>query len=279
MRIHFMGNGNCLGNSRRAGRAPAAGAARQRGVVLLITLVVLVAMMLAGIGMMRSIDTTTMISGNVAFREATLQAGDAGLNQAYAMLAQIASNSNDKVVLNYNGGSAPTFTPQGTATAVSVCPGSPALSAYLCQGSVIKFPGYYSAPSNACEIYPPSQPPNAPSPSQCPSASMYQWWTQPANWTNAPAVNVKDANGNPYVTVYYLIHRMCTCAGTAPSAACPSGITNSCETMQMQVSSDGSHSVGTTQFTVSMIYYRITTKSVGPRNTISYAQSLVMLPE
>ena len=46
------------------------GSRRQEGVVLMIALIVLVAMTLAGLGMIRSIDTGTMVAGNIGFREA-----------------------------------------------------------------------------------------------------------------------------------------------------------------------------------------------------------------
>ena len=55
------------------------GARRQRGVVLLIALIVLVAMTLAGIGMMRSIDSGTLVSGNIGFREAAVATADTGV--------------------------------------------------------------------------------------------------------------------------------------------------------------------------------------------------------
>src|ERR1700704_5438463 len=49
----------------------------QRGVVLFIALIVLVAMTLAGIGMMRSVDTNNLIAGNLAFKNAASSAADA----------------------------------------------------------------------------------------------------------------------------------------------------------------------------------------------------------
>jgi Tfp pilus assembly protein PilX len=47
---------------RSAPRLPA----RQRGVMLIIALIVLVAMTMAGIAMMRSVDTATIVAGNIA---------------------------------------------------------------------------------------------------------------------------------------------------------------------------------------------------------------------
>ena len=56
----------------------------QRGVVLFIALIVLVAMTLAGLGMMRSVDTNNLIAGNLAFKSAAASAGDAAVEAARA---------------------------------------------------------------------------------------------------------------------------------------------------------------------------------------------------
>lgn len=71
----------------------------QQGVVLFISLIVLVAMTLAGIAVMRSVDTNVLIAGNLAFRNAAMSAADAGVEAARAWLAaQPAGNLvNDQV--------------------------------------------------------------------------------------------------------------------------------------------------------------------------------------
>jgi type IV pilus assembly protein PilX len=58
----------------------------QRGVVLFIALIVLVAMTLAGLAMMRSVDTNNLIAGNLAFRSAASSAGDAAIEAARTWL-------------------------------------------------------------------------------------------------------------------------------------------------------------------------------------------------
>lgn len=58
----------------------------QRGVVLFIALIVLVAMTLAGIALMRNVDTGTVISGNLAFRQTATHVGDMGVEAARAWL-------------------------------------------------------------------------------------------------------------------------------------------------------------------------------------------------
>lgn len=68
-------------HSRHAGKS-----VRQSGLALVIALIVLVAMTLASIGMIRSIDTSVMIAGNMAFRQGAAVAGDAGVEAARTWL-------------------------------------------------------------------------------------------------------------------------------------------------------------------------------------------------
>lgn len=59
---------------------------RQQGIVLLIALTVLVAMSLAGVALMRSVDNTVVIAGNIAFKQSSLQVSDRGARDALAWL-------------------------------------------------------------------------------------------------------------------------------------------------------------------------------------------------
>src|SRR2546425_1077368 len=61
--------------SQRA-RASAPLRARQGGTILIIALIVLVAMTLAGIATMRSVDTATITAGNIGLRQASVNAAD-----------------------------------------------------------------------------------------------------------------------------------------------------------------------------------------------------------
>lgn len=56
---------------------------RQSGVVLVISLIVLVALTLAGIALVRSTDTGNVISGNFAFRMSALHSVDTGVEAAF----------------------------------------------------------------------------------------------------------------------------------------------------------------------------------------------------
>ena len=59
---------------------------RQRGVVLFIALIVMVAMSLAAIALIRSIDTTNAVVGNLAFRLASILPANGSIEQAAAAL-------------------------------------------------------------------------------------------------------------------------------------------------------------------------------------------------
>jgi type IV pilus assembly protein PilX len=63
--------------------------ARERGVVLVISLIILVALSLAGLALVRSTDTTNVISGNMAFRAAAVQAVDVGVEDAFTAITGV----------------------------------------------------------------------------------------------------------------------------------------------------------------------------------------------
>jgi type IV pilus assembly protein PilX len=61
---------------------PQSSAARQRGAALFIALIVLVAMTLAAVALIRSVDTSTVIAGNLAFKQSSTSSADVALNNA-----------------------------------------------------------------------------------------------------------------------------------------------------------------------------------------------------
>ncbi|MBI5918849.1 MAG: hypothetical protein HY849_05705 [Nitrosomonadales bacterium] len=216
---------------------------RQRGVVLLIALIVLVAMTLAGIGMMRSVDTGTLVAGNLAFKQSTTQAGDRGTNDGYNALMAIAANTTDKQVLALASGSA--------------CPAG--VTASLCPGGNVNVTGYSPTPLNACEVT-----------NTC-TLAQQQWWDTAANWAAAPATTLTDANGATIATVSYLIHRMCTAAGASANTTCltSAGISSSGNSMKHDAPN----------LTTNTVYYRITSRSAGPRGTVSVTQTMALVSE
>lgn len=188
--------------------------ARQRGVVLIIALIVLVAMALAGIALVRSVDVTTQIAGNLAFRQAGVQASDAGVELARKWLMAPPASLQQDIA-----------------------------------------PSYYASWNGGVTSNP----------------AVFDPAT--FNWTGKTELPI-DAAGN---TVAYVVHRMCELPGdpalaatnclTAPTSA--SGNSN-------QIKGGGEFGcVGTTCNASSNPYFRITVRVSGPRNTVTYIQSVI----
>ncbi len=70
------------------GIAPVRGSCphRQQGIVLFVALIVMVALSLAGLALIRSIDTTASVTGNIAFRQAALVQANWAVEDAVAHL-------------------------------------------------------------------------------------------------------------------------------------------------------------------------------------------------
>src|SRR5436190_14605176 len=61
---------------------------RERGVVLFVALIVMVALSLAAIALVRSVDTTNTVIGNLAFRQASILPANLAIEEAAAALFQ-----------------------------------------------------------------------------------------------------------------------------------------------------------------------------------------------
>lgn len=83
-------------SGRKNGKRPA----RQGGAVLFFALIALVIMTLAAIALVRSIDTATLISGNLAFKQSATSSGDNGVEAAMAVLALPANPVNSNLNVN-----------------------------------------------------------------------------------------------------------------------------------------------------------------------------------
>ena len=67
--------------------------ASQRGMTMLVVLVLMTVMLLGGLGLARITEGSTLVSGNVATKEASLQAAEIGWNTAYAQVKALADDS------------------------------------------------------------------------------------------------------------------------------------------------------------------------------------------
>ena len=59
---------------------------KQSGLALLVAMIVLVVMSVAGIALIRSVDTGVLVAGNLAFRQSAAHAGDSGIEAARTWL-------------------------------------------------------------------------------------------------------------------------------------------------------------------------------------------------
>lgn len=187
----------------------------ERGVALPIALIVLVAMILAAVTLVRSVDTATLVAGNLTFKQRATHAGDEGIRQGFLWLRNTAI-ANPASLNNSDAAN-----------------------------------GYFSTQH--------ADDPN---------------WNPAANWPTGSAVTLPtDAGGN---TVSYVIHRLCTLPGLAYNA---SGQQCATYTGSSAAASGGSQSVDAPEFVgVVYVYYRVTARVEGPRNTVSYVQSLMLAP-
>ncbi len=187
---------------------------KQKGVVLMVALIILVAMTLAGLALMRSVDTSGIIAGNLAFQQSASYSGSSGTEAAISWLQ---TNNVGATLQSSNTGQ-----------------------------------GYSAA----------RQDPSA-------TQSWDVFWTAVlAAQSSAPAL---DAAGN---SVSYAIQRLCNMPGspTTPGVGCSRPFS--------AVVSNNSNSKQTSNIPLNVnnqIYYRITTRVTGPRNTVSYIQTIIAL--
>lgn len=183
---------------------------RQAGAVLFIALIVLVAMSLAGIALIRGVDTANLIAGNLAFKQNATHGGDWGVEQARAWLqGQSATALYADVTGRY----------------------------YASMQSGVDFTGTDA------------------------SRPDFDW-----------SGNSFDAGSDPAGNqVRYVIHRMCDLAGNPGSVNCVrTSLGGTSESTKGGATYGGAALPSTSQ-----IYYRITSRVTGPRNTVSYVQVMV----
>lgn len=199
---------------------------RQRGVVLMIALIMLVAMTLGAIALVRSVNITNIIAGNLAFQQGATNSGDTGIEVAINWLE---TNNGPNLYLPV------------AAQGYSATRGDP--------GPLQSWDAYWRASLFAQAV---TLNPNVP--------GTYMAYT-----TSAP-----NAAGN---TVSYAIQRLCA------NPVAPSVATSGCSRPPAGASTGGSSKgAGVVALTYSsQVYYRITSRIAGPRNTVSYVQAIVAL--
>jgi type IV pilus assembly protein PilX len=102
--------------------------ASQRGYMLMLVLVALVAMMISGVALVRSMDTNQLVAGNMASRNATVHSSDLAVQQAVTWITANATNgvlNADAVASGYHAQEQePDWTASGTWTQCTTLTGT-----------------------------------------------------------------------------------------------------------------------------------------------------------
>lgn len=213
-----------------------AGRRAQRGISLLFALMALVILGLGAVALTRSVDTGTLIMGNLSFKQDTLAASSAGAEQAIAWLqantgpALTTLDSEDQA-RGYYASAKDTLDPTGNRTSATN-----KLALVNWDGSHCG--GYASGTFDSCDIIP---------------------------YTSATKVN-----GN---TIQWVITRLCDSEGApSPTNLCvrPAAASTSTANDRGELQPGGRISSG-----IAGPYYRVIVRVQGPRNTVSYTESLV----
>lgn len=215
-------------------------AKKEHGVSIVIAMIALVVISLAAAALIRTVNTATIISGNLAFKQSATNSGENAIIIANKWIAENSPTADNPA--------------KGTVD-------NPAS-------------GYYATTTSLATLkkYPATM-------------SHYSIMTVDATWTDdtsakAVVANCEgimagntDCSGN---TIKYIIERLCKNTGAADETHCLLG------GAPPKTGSFGVNAIGGGQSggqgrnnTTGSPVYRITAKIEGPRNTVSYIQTLV----
>lgn len=218
-------------------------AMKQRGVVLFFALIALVVMSLAAVALIRSVDTSTMIAGNLAFKQTATSSGDGGIETAIDWLSATQS-AMQAASLNVYKDAAHAFNNTNAAA------------------------GYYSNADPALSLT---------------TAAVWNAIDPTITFTdsagNSKTIGFTDNSGN---TILFVVQRMCRIdygpnnplnePRTTNCLFSSAALNNSGQEVKLPqdiCTGNGCPAVGQTP------QIRLTARVTGPANTISYIQSFV----
>lgn len=203
-------------------------ASAQRGFVMIIALVVLSILTLVAVGLIRTVSTSSIIAGNLAFEQAATSSADQAIEAAVTWIENNAGQASS-----------------ASATACSASVGSTVLACHQPDR------GYAAARTDPAA-----------------SQTWAAFWDQ---FLAAGYTAVALGPDNAANSAAYIIQRMCAAVGDASSAI-------GCSASPSSLDTSGSRKAGTTAAATSaQVYYRITVRVSGPRNTLSFTQVMVAL--
>ena len=200
----------------------------QNGLVMVIAMIALVILSLAAVALIRTVDSAALIAGNLTFKQAATNSGEAALVKANQWLA--------------------------TAAAVD-----PPIGLDTNNQAV----GYYSTVTGLTT-------------SLTDDATWASGVSQAASVKCGSVISDKDCSGN---TIRYVIERMCTKNGATSGSLAPVGqeclVGPATESGDSHNVVDGNIGMGPATAGNASPMFRITARSVGPKNTVSYIQTFV----
>lgn len=205
----------------------------EHGIVLFTVLIALIVISLSAVALIRSVDTGTVIAGNLAFRQATTQAGDGGTEAALVWIKdKISADVKDLYVTDETN-------------------------------------GYYATWMIGCDL----------SGSRVPHdlKDDVDWdGTNPDNnGCNMKAVAVPSAELPAGYTASYVVNRLCNQEGDPSGIVCENYSASSA-TAEAGLSMAGGGYAKKVSAGPARYFYRVTTRVVGPRNTVSIVQSVLL---
>jgi type IV pilus assembly protein PilX len=202
--------------------------ARERGIVLIIALIVLVAMTLAGVALVRSVETGNIVAGNLAFKQGATLAGDSAVESAIGWLEPLSGAS-----LMYTD--------------------NPNAGYYATSQDLLDRTGQRNDPARA----------------------LVDWDNNNCNGlANSNCIRPSASIAVGDNSVSYIIHRLCKYEGDPNESA------NSCVSYESKIagsSKRGEIKAGEDKrfSALPVPYYRITSRIKGPRNTVSFVETMV----
>lgn len=210
---------------------------RQSGFTLIIALIVLVAMSLAGIALVRSVDTGVMVAGNLAFRQGATVAGDAGIEAARTWLL----NNNTSLLENDVPGSGYYATQQFTNEKPNNDPNND-----------VDLTGNLTANNTNNDV---------------------DWENKGIGIASAKCLAM-DTAGN---TACYIIHRMCNALGPLDASKCSTRQSIKTGSSLGALRQMVTYQEGKWPDFANQAYYRVTVRIAGPRNNISFIQTFLLI--
>ena len=208
---------------------------RQRGLVLLIAMIALVVLSLASVALIRTVDSATIIAGNLAFKQSATSSGEAALIRANQWLAEQAA-VDPPVGFDSNNLAAGYYATMTSLTTLRGLPSDKVLEALTNDST------WSGANSHGAVV-------------KC-------------NGVDSD----KDCSGN---TIRYVIERMCSLPGAVEGSPLANPLQKCLFGPSVESGGShkgGTAGVATAEASP---MFRITARSAGPKNTFGYIQSFV----